>query len=65
MAKKLKLIIVERGIKQNKFAERVGVSTTAMNAIVNGKSLPSLPTALRIARAVGSTVEELWGDEVE
>jgi putative transcriptional regulator len=65
MTKKLKLLIVERDIRQNELAKRVGISTTAMNAVVNGKSVPSLHTAIRIAREVGSTVEELWGDDGE
>jgi DNA-binding XRE family transcriptional regulator len=33
--------------------------------IVNGKSVPALPVALRIARVVDRTVGDLWGDIVD
>jgi DNA-binding XRE family transcriptional regulator len=31
--------------------------------VVNGKSYPNVKTALKIAKALGVSVEYLWGDE--
>lgn len=65
METKLKKIINERGLKQGFVAEKANVSRAALSLIINGKSIPSLPVALRIARVLDMTVEELWGDLIE
>ena len=54
----LKSIGIE--INQNKLANKVGVSSTTMSSIVRGKSLPSLPVALKIAKELNKPIEEIW-----
>jgi putative transcriptional regulator len=56
-------IKVERAKKdwtQAEFAERLGVSRQAVNAIETGKFVPSTVLALKMARAFGIAVEELF-----
>lgn len=50
----------DRTFRQEDFAERVGLSKAALSALVNGHTLPTLPVAYRIARALGRPVEEIW-----
>lgn len=57
------MLIAQMGIKQNWLAEQAGVSQTALSTIVNGKAHPNVKTALKIAKALGVTVEYLWGEE--
>jgi DNA-binding XRE family transcriptional regulator len=65
MTTRLKVLITQMGIKQNWLAKQAGVSPTALNTIVNGKSYPNVKTALKIAKALGVTVEYLWGEDDE
>lgn len=57
----LKRLLFERQLTNRWLAERTGMTETAVSLIVNGKRVPSLENALRIARALGVSVEELWG----
>ena len=45
---------------QTEFAGTLGINRTHLNAILQGKSLPSLELAFRLARRLGSEVSELW-----
>jgi len=57
---RLKEILLERGIKQKWLCERVGLSYSALNQVVNGQAFPTLETALRIAKTLQTTVEDIW-----
>lgn len=50
------------GITQRELARRVGISSAAMSAIEREAHMPNVTTAIRIARELKTTVEELWGD---
>lgn len=50
----------ERGLTQAALAERVGVSRKTINTVENGIFVPSTLLALRIARALGRPVEEVF-----
>lgn len=65
METKLKQILKERGIKQSFIAEKAKITPGTLSKIVRGESIPSLPVAIKIARVLETTVEELWGDDVE
>ncbi len=45
---------------QQSLAEKVGVTRQTIIAIEQGRYAPSLPLAMRIARAFGKTVEEVF-----
>lgn len=50
-------------ITQAELAEQVGVSRQTIIAVEQGDYAPSVYLALRIARALGATVEELFTHE--
>ncbi|AHY48386.1 addiction module antidote protein, HigA family (plasmid) [Rubrobacter radiotolerans] len=51
--------LVPLGITQREFAERIGVSYVRLNELVNGRRGVTPSTALRLARALG-TSSEFW-----
>jgi transcriptional regulator with XRE-family HTH domain len=57
----LKRLLFERQMTVKELSDRCGVNYNNLALVVNGKRLPTLENALRIARAVGEPVENLWG----
>ena len=56
----------ERGLTQAALAQMVGVSRKTINTVENGVFVPSTLLALKLARALGKTVEELFSlDDAE
>ena len=53
----------QQRITQAELAEQVGVSRQTVIAVEQGDYAPSVYLALKIARALGGTVEELFTDE--
>jgi putative transcriptional regulator len=49
-----------RGLTQAQLAELVGVSRKTINTVENGVFVPSTVVALRLARALDTTVEALF-----
>ena len=65
---RLREIRAERDLTQAALAEMVGVSRKTINTIENQVFVPSTLLALKLARALGLTVEDLFSldnDEVE
>ncbi len=62
MNEKLKDLRDYHGISQRELARRIGVGKTTISEIERGDRLPNVLTAIRIARALGTTVEEIWRD---
>ncbi len=53
-----------KGWTQVELAERVGVSRKTINTVENGVFIPSTVLALRLARALNTSVERLfWLDD--
>jgi putative transcriptional regulator len=50
----------ELGLTQAELAERVGVSRKTINTVENGVFVPSTLLALKLARALGRTVEAIF-----
>ena len=48
-------------LTQEQIAQYVGVSTMSYKRYEYGNRVPDARTAIRIAKALGTTVEELWG----
>ncbi len=57
----LRLARQARGLSQQQLAGMAGVSRQAVSAVESGHSDPSLRVALVLARALGMTIEELFG----
>ena len=49
-----------QGWTQGELAERIGVSRKTVNTVENGVFIPSTVVALKLAGALGCTVEELF-----
>ena len=55
----------EQGLSQEELAQRCGVSRQTINAIENNKYDPTLSLAFRLARELGTTVDQLFLPELE
>ncbi len=53
---------LERGIGQGQLAAEAGISRQALSAIESGAYTPNVTAALKLAQALGKTVESLFGD---
>src|SRR5262249_41926734 len=51
------------GLTQADLALRAGVSRQLVGAAESGRHAPAVDTALRLSRALGASVEELFGGE--
>ncbi len=65
MDSKLKKMIEHRGLKKTFVAEKLGVSKQALNAWINGNSIPTLETAFKIAEFFDCTVYDIWETKKE
>lgn len=52
-----------KGVSLRWLARKVGCGTSTLCDIERGKSIPNVRIAIRIAKALGTTVENLWEDE--
>lgn len=57
---KLKVHRAMRDLTQSDLADLAGVTRKSINAIETGRMVPSVLLALRIARALGVTVEAIF-----
>ena len=60
LGNRLRALRGERGLTQAALAEMVGVSRKTINTVENGIFIPSTVLALRIARALGVSVEDVF-----
>lgn len=60
LSNRLKEARARLGLTQAELALRVGVSRKTINTVENGVFVPSTVLALRLARALGAPVEELF-----
>ena len=56
--------MTRRRLTETKLAEVVESSQSYINRVKNGRQLPTVLFAIRIARALETSVEELWGGGV-
>jgi len=62
---RIRTIRVNRGLTQAELAAEAGISRQALAAIEGGAYLPNVAIGVRLARAVGLTVEELFREAEE
>jgi len=60
LANRLTDLRAERGLTQAALAEAVGVSRKTINTVENGVFVPSTTLALKLAKALGVPVEEIF-----
>jgi len=63
LANRLRDLRAEQGLTQAALAELVGVSRKTINTVENGVFVPSTLLALKLARALGRRVEEIFSLE--
>lgn len=61
-SKNLKLMLQEKGLKQNKFAEMVGVNTTSVSKWILSQREPTLTNIYKITKILDCTFEDLTGN---
>ena len=54
-----------KGLSQGELGAELGVSRQTINAIEQGRYLPSLPLAISMARYFATTVEQMFEPEEE
>jgi putative transcriptional regulator len=59
---RVRLLRLERGWSQSELAARLAVSRQSVNAVENGRYVPSLPLALKIGQVFETPVEAIFGD---
>jgi putative transcriptional regulator len=57
---RLREVRAERGLTQEQLADHVGVTRKTINTVERGVFLPSTVLALKLARALGASVEQLF-----
>jgi putative transcriptional regulator len=60
LANSLKERRTELGLTQAELAEKVGVTRKTVNTVENGVFTPSATLAIKLAKALGVTVEQLF-----
>ena len=60
LANRLKVARAERGLTQEALAQLIGTTRKSINAIEMERMVPSTLLALKLARALNTTVEELF-----
>ena len=63
LSNRLRELRAERELTQAALAEAVGVSRKTINTVENGVFVPSTTLALKLARALGVAVEEIFSLE--
>jgi putative transcriptional regulator len=60
LSNRLHALRAERGLTQAVLAEMAGVTRKTINTVENGVFIPSTLLALKLARALGVSVEEIF-----
>ena len=60
---KMKLARVERDLSQQKLAEIIGASRQTVGMIESGNYNPTLKLCLAICKALGKTLNDIFGEE--
>ena len=63
LVNRLRELRVEHDLTQAMLADRIGVSRKTINTVENGIFIPSTLLALKLARALGCRVEEVFALE--
>ena len=60
IGEQIRILRRQRGLSQSDLARRAGMKPGPVNAIENGRSLPSTGVLLRLARAMGVAIEKVF-----
>lgn len=65
MKNDVRALRTEKGLSQGQLARELGVSRQTINAIENGRYVPSLPLGMALARFFAKPVEEVFHADEE
>lgn len=65
LVSRLRELRVEHDLTQAMLADRIGVSRKTINTVENGVFIPSTLLALKLARALGCSVEAIFSLETQ
>jgi transcriptional regulator with XRE-family HTH domain len=65
IGKQIAFLRKEKGLKQYELATLSIIQLESLNRIEAGEEIPSVPALMRIATALGITLEELLGEKEE
>lgn len=60
VSNRLNQILVEKSVPERELAEATDLDVGHVNRIKNGRTVPNIVTALKLAHALGMPVEELF-----
>ena len=65
IGKRIRKYRIERGWRQEDFAEKIGLSVTYTGMIERGEKVPKLETFINIANILGISTDQLLADVLE
>lgn len=60
MNKQLKILMIEKGVKNFDLAQKLGVDPARISRIVNGWCIPDEKFQKQIAQVLGVSIDEIW-----
>lgn len=57
---RLRDVLKERGLRQDWVAEKANVHPTTLSKLAQGKAMPTLEVAYRIANLLDLRIDEIW-----
>lgn len=61
----MKEMRINKGLRQKDLAELTGLSAAAISIFENGKAIPSMNSAYKIARVLDTSIEELFSLDID
>ena len=61
MNNRLKILLIERGLRQKKVSELVGVTETTLSLWTNNKTQPSANSLMKLMSVLDCTPEDIYG----
>ena len=61
MNNRLKILLIEKGLRQKKVSELVGVTETTLSLWTNNKTQPSASSLMKLMSVLDCTPEDIYG----
>ena len=61
MNNRLKILLIEKGLRQKKVSELVGVTETTLSLWTNNKTQPSASSLMKLMSILDCTPEDIYG----
>lgn len=61
----LKKYLDQNKMSQREFADRLGCTEASVSRYISGQRVPKAPLAIKMAEILGTTVEELFADDIK